>query len=175
MSMPNKWDTLFHDVCVALSKASRCMSRQIGAVVVRDNTILATGYNGPARGVPHCDSRERYEWLKKNYMFYGSVDSLLLKGNKCPRREMGYSSGEGLQFCPAAHAEQNCIANAARTGVSLIGGTLYLNTVIPCTRCMALIINSGITHIVCEEMRDYDIDSAFQARAVGMLIREFEL
>lgn len=143
-----KWDKFFHSVCEAISKQSTCLSRQIGAVLVRDKSIVSTGYNGPARGFPHC---------------HGT----------CRRKEMGFKSGEGLVYCPAAHAEGNCIANAARIGASTVGTTLYLNTLIPCKDCMILLVNAGISEVVVEEEEFYHEMSQQIALQGGILIRRF--
>ncbi len=128
-----EWDKYFHTLCVAVATKSSCLSRQIGAVIVRDKSIISTGYNGPARGFPHC----------------GEDDGI------CPRRTAGYASGEGLEICPAAHAETNAIANAARMGVNVTNATMYLNTVVPCKFCAVSIVNAGIKQIVSEELTYY--------------------
>lgn len=127
----NRWDNHWYELCNLLATMSRCKSRQIGAVIVRDKCIVSTGYNGPPRGATHC-------------------------GEVCPRREAGYKSGEGLHLCPSAHAEANAIVNAARLGVSTVGATMYMNCLIPCKTCMGHIINSGINEVVCTTTRAYD-------------------
>lgn len=125
-----RWDTYFHKVCVAIASKSPCLSRQIGAILVRDKSIVSTGYNGPARGYPHC---------------FG----------ECPRHTKGYKSGEGLNECPAAHAEANCIANAARIGASTIGTTLYMNCVLPCKDCATALVNAGIVEVIVNKLKPY--------------------
>lgn len=125
-----RWDTYFYNICKSVSAKSSCLSRQIGAILVRDKSIVSTGFNGPARGYPHCQG-------------------------KCRRKEMGFKSGEGLVNCPAAHAEANCIANAARLGVSTLDTTLYMNCIIPCKVCMTSIVNAGIKEVVIESIEDY--------------------
>jgi len=55
----NKWDLYFHSICIAVASKSPCLSRKIGAILVRDHSIVSTGYNGPPRGVPHC-GHERF-------------------------------------------------------------------------------------------------------------------
>ena len=112
-----EWDRYFRSVCLAVASKSPCHSRKIGAILVRDKSIVATGYNGPPRGVPHCDP-------------------------SCPRREAGYRSGEGLHLCPATHAEVNCVINAARLGVVTLGTTLYMNAPFPCMECTKDLINA---------------------------------
>jgi dCMP deaminase len=145
------WDQYFLSVCDAISSKSPCLSRQIGAILVRDKSIVSTGYNGPARGFPHCST----------------------KGNTCPRKALGYASGEGLVNCPAAHAEANCIANAARIGASTVGTTLYMNCIIPCKDCMIILVNAGIVEVVVEELTPYHKISAGIAHYGNIKLRRF--
>lgn len=133
-----RWDTYFHSICETVSTKSPCLSRQIGAILVRDKSIVSTGFNGPARGYPHCGD----QWK-------GKGDPV------CPRRMLGHKSGKGLHHCPAAHAEGNTIANAARNGVSTVGTTLYMNCIIPCKDCAILLVNAGIKEIVVDDVTPY--------------------
>lgn len=91
----------------------------------------------------------------------------------CPRRAKGYKSGEGLHECPAAHAEGNTIANAARIGASTIGTTLYMNCIIPCKDCAIILVNAGIVEIVVDD------DTPYHEMSIGILekvkIRRFVL
>jgi len=140
------WDKYFYSICQAVASKSPCMSRKIGAILVRDNSIISTGYNGPPRGVVHCGE-------KRNL-----VDGLTAMTNpsRCPRKSFGYKSGEGLSICPAVHAEMNAVIDAARKGASTIGTTLYMNCVICCKQCMGILMNAGVREIVVETMTDYD-------------------
>lgn len=124
------WDRYFISICDAVALNSKCKSRQLGAIIVRDKSIVSTGYNGPPRGVSHCEP--------------------------CPRKEHGYTSGEGLDICRAGHAELNVIINAARLGVSTVGTILYLNWIIPCKECSIAIINAGVVEVVCASCTKYD-------------------
>ena len=142
----NKWDAYFLSICETVAKQSTCLSRQFGAILVRDKSIISTGYNGPARDVRHCD------------------------GPECPRRRVGYKSGQRLDLCPATHAEANCIANAARNGILTLGSTLYLNGVHPCKDCTSLLINAGVTEIVCLEGY-YDVLSLRIAKDARLSVR----
>ena len=127
-----RWDTYFMALCDAIASKSPCHSRNIGALVVIDKSIASTGFNGPARGYPHCET--------------------------CIRKaDPNYKSGQNLDKCPAAHAEGNCISNAARTGTSLRGGTLYLNTDFPCKDCMTAIVNAGIIEVVSLTGKPYHV------------------
>ena len=142
-----RWDTYFHSICVSVSSKSSCLSRKIGAILVREKVIIATGFNGPPRGYPHCIT--------------------------CIRKEKKFKSGEGLHLCPATHAEGNCIASAARIGSRVSGSTLYLNCIIPCKDCMALIINAGIVEVVVDKIEPYHEMSLLMAKEANLKIREF--
>jgi dCMP deaminase len=133
------WDRYFLDISEVVSKKSHCLSRQLGCVVVRDRQILSTGYNGPPHGMRHCEYRN-------DKGFYCTE-----KSDKCPRQRMGFRSGEGLEYCPASHAEANAIVQAAKSGVNLNGATMYGNfSQVPCRECSKLIVNSGITKVVLD-------------------------
>lgn len=142
------WDQYFFNLTHVVASRSRCKSRQIGALLARDNVVITTGYNGPPRGYPHCET--------------------------CPRHNLGYASGEGLHLCPAAHAEQNCLANAARLGVNVKDSVMYMTCEVPCKTCMALIVNAGIAGIVCTSLKTYD-DLAFSMITRDMFIRTYLL
>lgn len=143
-----RWDSYFLSICKSIASKSPCLSRQIGAILVRDKSIVSTGYNGPARNFPHCE-------------------------DQCRRRKLGLKSGEGLHLCPAAHAELNCIANAARNGVSTIGTTLYMNCIIPCKDCMIALVNAGIKEVVVTEDEFYHTMSGAIAEHGNIFIRSF--
>ena len=118
----------FMTVCLDIAKRSSCLSRQVGAVIVKDKRILATGYNGSPQGIETC--------YDKGY---------------CIRKES--KSGENLDTCFAVHAEMNAILQCSRVGISCEGATLYVTT-FPCINCMKAIINSGINTVIYLE--DYD-------------------
>ena len=178
----NKWDKHFHNLCVELSKQSSCLSRQIGAILVKDNIIISTGYNGPPRGVPHC-GMERYEQQGKEYsdLIYSKIN----KGSQvtriisevCPRNILGYASGEGLDLhCPSVHAETNCLASAARVGAVTNNTTMYMNCIIPCKSCFGLLINAGIKEIVIDSIKGYDsLTKDLILPHSDIIIREFEI
>lgn len=133
-SRRDRWDDYFQTICNAVASKSPCLSRQIGAILVRDSSIVSTGYNGPARGYPHCKGYSK---------------------TICPRKLKGYKSGEGLHECPAAHAEGNTVANAARNGVCTIDTTLYMNSMIPCKDCAIILVNAGIREVVVDDVTPY--------------------
>jgi dCMP deaminase len=125
MARPS-WDEYFMEITRLVVSRSTCLRRQVGAVVVKDKKILATGYNGAPSGLPHC----------------------LEVG--CLREEMGIPSGERHELCRGLHAEQNAIIQAAYHGVSINGATLYC-TNLPCIICTKMLINAGIERVVYEQ------------------------
>jgi len=174
MSSAKKWDQYFYNVCVQVSKNSKCMSRQIGAILVKDKSILTTGYNGPPRGVPHCNVRHKYDsFLLEAYKRKGLDIDEFQEVNQCPRKLLGYKSGEGLEYCVAAHAERNVLINAARHGVCTNGGTLYMSCNLSCTPCLIEIINAGIKEIVVMSLQPYDETSKFLLRTSNLIVRRF--
>lgn len=93
----------------------------------------------------------------------------------CPRRILGYKSGEGLEWCISEHAERNCIASAARIGASVKDTILYMNCMIPCKNCLNLLINAGVKEIVVDDITPYDKYSDLILGHTTIKIREFEL
>lgn len=174
--MINRWDKYFLDVCNAVANNSKCLSRNIGAVLVHDKSIIATGYNGPPRGIPHCgeDRFDKDYYLQKEMLNRLEPTYVEDIGKKCPRKILGFVSGDGLDYCAAAHAEQNCISNAARMGVSTLDSTLYMNYIIPCSSCMKTLINAGITEIVVTELTFYDELAKFLAAYSEIRMRDFD-
>lgn len=121
------WDQYFMGMAALTAKRSTCLRRQVGAVIVRDKHIIATGYNGAPRGIAHCEQR-----------------------GGCLREKLKIPSGERHELCMALHAEQNAIIQAATLGQSIEGGTIYV-THQPCVICAKMIINAGIERIVVRE------------------------
>jgi len=152
-----KWDSYFLSICQAVGSNSKCLSRRIGSILVKDKVVICTGYNGPPRGVPHCGGDQLYN----------------IEGPICPRRIKGYASGEGLHLCPAAHAERNAIDQAARLGICTSGATLYLDTQVPCKDCLISIIQAGIVEVVCAELKHYDLKVGFILEHSNLKIRTF--
>lgn len=110
------------DIAVLVAKRSTCLRRAVGAVIVKDRRILATGYNGAPSGIRHC------------------IDI------GCLRETMNIASGERHELCRGIHAEQNAIIQAAYHGVSIQNALLYC-THLPCAICTKMIINAGIRRI----------------------------
>jgi len=151
--MQQTWDLYFLRLAKEVASNSKCLSRKIGAVLVKNKAVVSTGYNGPARGMKHCDERD----LKFYLALEGNEpDELLGNASKCPRRELGYKSGEGLHLCQAGHAERNALIQAARNGISTLGTTLYCYCPTPCKDCMIEIINAGVFRLVFLKGAIYD-------------------
>lgn len=156
------WDEYYHNICIAVGQRTRCMSRKIGAILVRDKSVISTGYNGPPRGVPHCNER----YIIDNELRKALQKKKLDPDNPeyhdiCPRQVLEFKSGEGLEYCIASHAEANTIINAAFTGVETKGTTMYMTCGIPCKDCLKTIINAGIKEIVVTKLEYYDLLSSF--------------
>jgi dCMP deaminase len=136
------------NICKTVATASKCLSRKIGAIIVRDKSIISTGYNGPPRGVCQCD--QRWDLDLKDLKPGDDTKGI------CPRKILGYASGQGLHLCNAGHAERNALINAAREGVSTKGCVMYMDCAIPCVPCLVEIINAGIVEVVCSSLTIYD-------------------
>ncbi|MGL4368314.1 MAG: deoxycytidylate deaminase [Spirochaetota bacterium] len=114
------WDDYFMRIAEEVSERSTCIRRKVGAVIVKDKRILATGYNGAPRGVPHCTPET------------------------CLRNKYNIPSGQRHELCRGLHGEQNAIIQAACHGVSINGAVIYVTNQ-PCMICTKMLINCGIT------------------------------
>ena len=170
-----RWDSYFHSICETISSKSPCLSQKIGAILVYDHSIISTGYNGPARGIPHCGYKRLINDNIIRKLMPQSPDTIDYVESTCPRKVLGYASGTHMELCPAQHAEENCISNAARNGVSVLNSTLYINCIIPCKNCFSTLINAGINEIVVEEITPYDEFTQFLINNSDIKIRRFEL
>lgn len=95
-----EWDQWYHEICMVVAKKSQCLSRKIGAVLVRDKSIISTGYNGPPRGIPHCNERYIIDPVIRELIKSKGKDPDNPKyHNICPRNVAGFKSGEGLDYC----------------------------------------------------------------------------
>lgn len=170
-----RWDKYFHELCIAAGRNTVCMSRKIGAVLVRDKSVISTGYNGPPRGVPHCSERYLVDPEIRAYMESKGINPDATDFHKkCPRQAMGFKSGQGLQWCVAGHAERNALINAAREGISTRDATLYMDCGVPCAPCLVEIINAGIKEIVITEFTFYDASSKYLMENSDLKWRVFE-
>ncbi|MBI2393266.1 MAG: dCMP deaminase family protein [Deltaproteobacteria bacterium] len=119
------WDEYFMNIAREVATRATCNRKHVGAVIVRERSILATGYNGSIAGLPHCDE-----------------EGHLMEEGHCVR---------------TIHAEANAVIQAARNGVRIDGGMIYV-TASPCFGCFKLIANAGIRRIVYGEFyRDQKI------------------
>ncbi len=120
------WDEYFIQIANLVASRSTCLRRKVGAILVRDKRILATGYNGAPSGVAHC----------------------LEVG--CLRELENVPSGQRHELCRGIHAEQNLIIQAARYGIKIEGSTLYCTTQ-PCIICTKMLINAGVEKIYYQQ------------------------
>ncbi len=168
------WDLYFLRIAREVSKRSKCLSRQIGAVLVKDKAIISTGYNGPARGMTHCNKRRLdFYWELNKHI---NKERVTIQGDfiECPRKYFNYKSGQGLHLCQAGHAERNALIQAARNGVSTKGTTLYCYCCRPCKDCMIEIINAGVSHLVYLEDSAYDKYSLTLLSECDIIARVYE-
>ena len=119
------WDSYFMEITKLVASRSSCLRRSVGAVLVKDKRILATGYNGAPAGKKHCEEVG------------------------CLREKLHVPSGQRHELCRGLHAEQNAIIQAARQGTEIVGSTLYCTTA-PCSLCAKMLINAGVVRIVYE-------------------------
>lgn len=145
------WDDYFMEVADAISKRSTCNRGRSGCVIARDNQILAAGYVGAPRGLPHCDD--------VGHDMHTAV------------QPDGSSSAHCLR---TVHAEQNAICQSAKRGISIEGATIYTRMT-PCRTCAMLIINCGITRVVCERRYHAGARSEEMFRSAGIeLVYRFD-
>jgi|GEM_PF-818625 len=171
------WDKYFHTICEAVASKSPCLSRHIGAILVRDHSIVSTGFNGPSRGIPHCGRDRLLSDIELSNSLLEIVNRITRSriDTECPRKLLDYESGTHMELCPAQHAEVNAIIDAARKGASTIGTTLYMNCIIPCKNCFGALINAGIVEIVVDNVTVYDKHTQFLIDNSTIKIRKFEL
>lgn len=176
MTNRKNWDDYYLDVAIRVSERSTCLSIKRGAILVKDKIIICEGYNGPARGIPACGpERLANDHVLANRM-NDAFNPIFGDDSMCPRQRLGFPSGQGLNLCPAVHAEANCIANAARIGICTKDTTMYLSCGIPCKDCLSLMLNAGIREAVVTDMEQYDELTSFILKmAKGYLdIRTYE-
>ena len=144
------WDEYFMEIAQLVARRSTCLRRQVGAVLVKDKKILATGYNGAPTGLEHC----------------------LDVG--CLRERLNIPSGERHELCRGLHAEQNAIIQAAYHGVSIRDSTLFC-TNLPCSICIKMVINAGIKSVVYLNGYADDLSLDLIAKSGVKLIKFSEL
>ena len=144
MSNRPTWDEYFMEMAELARQRSTCLRRGVGAVIVKDNRVIATGYNGVPKGIRHCEE------------------------TGCLRQQLNVPSGTMHELCRGLHAEQNAIIQAACMGSSIEGGTLYCTTQ-PCVICTKMIINAGIKRVVIKESYPDELAQEM-AKEAGLVI-----
>lgn len=129
-----------------VAERSTCLRRHVGAILVKDKRILATGYNGAPSGIRHCDEVG------------------------CLRQDSSIPSGERHELCRGIHAEQNVIIQAACYGISIAGSTIYCTNK-PCVICSKMIVNAGIKKIFYAEGYDDSLADEILAEACVEVVR----
>ncbi|KAJ6575285.1 cytidine deaminase-like protein [Mycena capillaripes] len=143
-----QWDAYFMTLASLASKRSNCMKRRVGAVLVRENRILATGYNGTPRGVKNCNEGGCIKCNGTSYL------------------------GDIEYECVCLHAEENALLEAGRERVGL-GSVLYCNTC-PCLKCTIKIIQTGVKTVVYNLSYKVDDASARLLAEAGVELRRFQ-
>ncbi len=121
------WDEYFMDLARTVGTRGTCNRGRSGCIIVKDKRVMTTGYVGSPPGLAHCD--EIGHWFKKTIHEDGSISQHCIR---------------------TVHAEANAIAQAAKHGINIDGGTLYCKME-PCLDCTKLLISAGIKRIVCEQ------------------------
>ena len=117
-------ENYYLDIAETVLERATCLRRVYGAIIVKNDEIISTGYNGAPAGVSTCVER-----------------------GECLRKKLGIPSGTRHEMCYAVHAEQNAIIQAAKLGVNIDGSTLYC-THQPCILCAKMIVSAGIVRVV---------------------------
>ncbi|MCK4249603.1 MAG: dCMP deaminase family protein, partial [Candidatus Omnitrophica bacterium] len=117
-------DEYFMEITKLVATRSTCLRRQVGAILVKEKRILATGYNGAPTGLKHCYDR-----------------------GGCLRQKEKIPSGQRHELCRAIHAEMNVLLQASSYGVNIKGSTLYATNQ-PCILCAKMLINAGVKHVI---------------------------
>ncbi len=146
------WDDYFMNMAQVAKERSNCLRQEVGAVLVKDKRIIATGYNGTPMGVKNCNE--------------GGCE-------RCLHREQG-KLGEGVDYelCLCLHAEQNSVLQAAYHGMSAKGAILY-STIAPCLQCAKALINAGVAEIVYSKEHSDKLGLKL-LKAAGVKIRRYK-
>lgn len=144
------WDSYFMQLANLAALRSNCMKRRVGCVLVRDNRVVATGYNGTPRHLTNCNE------------------------GGCPRCNNGQGNGAGLSTCLCLHAEENALLEAGRDRIGLTGKCiLYCNTC-PCLTCSVKIVQSGINEVVFAQSYSMDEMSHKVMSEAKIVLRQFQ-
>ena len=140
-------DEYFMMMAFLVATRSTCIRRKVGAVIVKDKRVLSTGYNGPPRGMAHCDE------------------------TGCLREQLNVPSGERHELCRGLHAEQNAVIQAALFGSSIEGASIYV-TNHPCSVCAKILVNAGIKEIIYDEYYHDELAEEILTES-GVKVRQF--
>jgi len=143
------WDHYFMEIAHVAARRSNCCRRHVAAVIVKDNRIISTGYNGTPRGIKNCNE------------------------GGCPRCNSDTPSGEHLTECLCSHGEENAIVQAAYHGIAVADATLY-TTYSPCLLCAKMIINSGIREVVYHQRYTIDDTARRLLQEAGVILRSLD-
>ncbi len=148
------WHQYFMEMAYLASTRSTCLRRQVGAIIVKDNQIISSGYNGAPKHIRHCG----------------------ITG--CLREQLNVPSGERHELCRGVHAEQNAVVQAAINGASIRGASLYCTNQ-PCVICSKILINAEIKTIYISEpyedklaqemLAEAEVEMNIVDRATGVL------
>lgn len=145
-------DQYYINIAKEVAARSACFRTRNGVIIVKEDQIISTGYNGAPRKTKDCFER-----------------------NNCLRQELKIPRGQQYELCRSVHAEQNAIINAARAGVSLLGAKMYMYSIrvdenmneetisaLPCFICKKMVINAGISEMICMQkdgsLKNYKIE-----------------
>lgn len=142
------WDEYFLEIAELVCKRSTCLRRRVGAIIVKDKRMLATGYNGAPRNLPHCSE------------------------TGCLRDKLNIPPGERHELCRGLHAEQNALLQASLHGISVKDSVLYCTTQ-PCIICAKMLINAGIKEIIITTGYPDKMSMDFFSQA-GVLVRTYK-
>ena len=143
-------ENYYLDIAQTVAARSTCLRRKFGAIIVSNDSIVSTGYNGAPRGRKNCSDL-----------------------GTCMREELHIPRGERYELCRSVHAEQNAIIQAAHLGQSIAGGTLYCTNQ-PCVICAKMIINAGIKEVVYKQRYSIDSTSMRLLAEAGVKVRALE-
>lgn len=142
------WDSYFMRLADLAALRSNCMKRRVGCVIVRDNRVVATGYNGTPRHLTNCNE------------------------GGCPRCNNGQGSGAALSTCLCLHAEENALLEAGRDRIASENTILFCNTC-PCLTCSIKIVQSGIRQVVYAQSYSMDEYSRKVFSEAGIILRQY--
>lgn len=138
-------DEYFMKIALVVSERGTCRRHSVGAVLVKDKIVFATGYNGAPKGAKDCLEKE------------------------CLRDQLKIKSGERAEICRAVHAEQNAVIQAASSGINTKDSTMYC-THSPCIICAKIMANAGVKKVVVfEQYSDVSYKDLFTELGIAIV------